>query len=61
MTVYNSLGRPVRTLVDGELSAGAHRAAWDGGDEARGRPRPAGSTWCGFAPGPAQDEATFCC
>ena len=34
MTVYNSLGRPVRTLVDRELPAGAHRAAWDGRDEA---------------------------
>ena len=33
MTVFNSLGRRVRTLVDGELSAGPHRAAWDGRDE----------------------------
>ena len=33
MTVYNSVGRRVRTLVDGELPAGAHQAAWDGRDE----------------------------
>ena len=33
VTVFNSLGRKVRTLVDGELPAGAHRAAWDGRDE----------------------------
>ena len=31
--MYNSVGRRVRTLVDGELPAGAHRAAWDGRDE----------------------------
>ena len=34
MTVFNSIGRRVRTLVDGEWPAGAHRAAWDGRDEA---------------------------
>lgn len=34
MTVYNSIGGRVRILVDGELPAGAHRAAWDGRDEA---------------------------
>ena len=34
MTVFNSLGGRVRTLVDGELPPGVHRAAWDGRDEA---------------------------
>ena len=34
MTVFNSLGARVRTLVDGELPPGVHQAAWDGRDEA---------------------------
>ena len=32
MTVYNVLGQEVRTLVDGPLSAGQHKVAWDGVD-----------------------------
>jgi hypothetical protein len=32
LTVYNVAGRRVRTLVDGELDAGPHSAAWDGTD-----------------------------
>jgi hypothetical protein len=33
MTVYDILGRPVRTLVDGSVSAGIHHINWDGRDE----------------------------
>jgi hypothetical protein len=31
--VYDSAGRLVRTLAEGDLSAGRHRASWDGKDE----------------------------
>lgn len=30
LEVYNVLGQKIRTLVDGELAAGAHEAIWDG-------------------------------
>lgn len=30
ITIYNSLGREVKTLVDEEQSAGAHTVIWDG-------------------------------
>jgi len=36
LKVYDAAGRLVRTLVDGSLSAGEHRAEWDGtGDDGR--------------------------
>ena len=41
LQVYNLLGQPVRSLVEGSLSAGAHRVGWDGRD-ARGQPVSAG-------------------
>jgi flagellar hook assembly protein FlgD len=37
LTVYDVLGRRVRTLVKAALPAGTHRVAWSGRDEA-GRP-----------------------
>ena len=33
LSIYNSLGQPVRTLVDGSQAAGEHRVAWDGRDQ----------------------------
>jgi len=30
LTIYNLLGQPVRTLVNGRREAGRHQAAWDG-------------------------------
>jgi hypothetical protein len=42
LTVYDVAGRLVRTLVDAELPAGAHAAAWDGTDD-RGRTAPSGT------------------
>lgn len=32
LTIYDVAGRLIRVLVDGELSAGAHDAVWDGRD-----------------------------
>lgn len=33
LTVYDLLGKPVRRLVDGEVSVGEHSVQWDGRDE----------------------------
>jgi hypothetical protein len=33
ITVFNSNGQLIRTLVDGDLQAGAHRVQWDGLDD----------------------------
>ena len=33
ITLYDALARPVRHLVDGEVSAGAHIVTWDGRDD----------------------------
>ncbi len=41
LEVFDASGRLVRTLLDGALSAGDHRASWDGDDES-GRPAPSG-------------------
>ena len=32
LSIYNALGQPVRTLVDGSQAAGAHRVTWDARD-----------------------------
>ena len=32
LSIYNTLGQPVRTLVDGSQAAGEHRVAWDARD-----------------------------
>lgn len=32
LVVYDILGRPVRSLVEGEVAAGAHTVSWDGKD-----------------------------
>ncbi len=37
LTVYNLLGQEARTLINGKISAGEHRVAWDGTD-ASGKP-----------------------
>lgn len=34
LAIYDMLGRKVKVLVDGELPAGGHEAAWDGRDKA---------------------------
>jgi FlgD Ig-like domain len=41
LRVFDASGRRVRTLVDGELSAGVHSLQWDGRDDA-GRVAPSG-------------------
>jgi hypothetical protein len=41
LTVYDLLGRRVRTLLQGQLGGGVHTARWDGRDEA-GRPASSG-------------------
>ncbi|MGD8921673.1 MAG: NosD domain-containing protein [Candidatus Zixiibacteriota bacterium] len=33
LTIYNVLGRSVRTVIDRELPAGGHRVVWDGKDD----------------------------
>lgn len=48
LTVYDAMGRHVRTLLDGERPAGANVAAWDGTDQ-RGRPLPPGMFCCRLA------------
>lgn len=45
LTLYNALGQPVRTLVDGALAAGTHAVTWDGRDDA-GREVAAGTYLC---------------
>ncbi len=45
LVVYNSLGQPVRQLLDQTLEAGGHRAMWDGRD-GRGRPQASGVYFC---------------
>ena len=32
LSIYNGLGQPVRTLLDGSQAAGEHRVAWDACD-----------------------------
>ncbi len=32
LTIYNTLGQEIRTLIDRELQAGSHQATWDGKD-----------------------------
>ncbi|MFH1314679.1 MAG: FlgD immunoglobulin-like domain containing protein, partial [Candidatus Eisenbacteria bacterium] len=34
LSIYNVNGQLVRTLVDGEMSAGEHQMTWDGSDMA---------------------------
>ncbi len=41
LTVYDALGRHVRTLVESEQPAGSYTVRWDGHDDA-GRPVPSG-------------------
>jgi hypothetical protein len=45
LAVYSVRGRQVRTLIDGELETGSHRAVWDGNDE-DGRPVASGVFFC---------------
>ena len=40
LAIYDVLGRRVRSLVRGMISAGAHNAAWDRRDEAGHRASP---------------------
>ncbi len=42
LAIYDVAGRLVRVLVEGEIAAGSHEAAWDGRDAA-GRAVPSGS------------------
>jgi len=41
LCLYNTLGRKVRTLVQGNQAAGSHQVSWDGKDQT-GRPVPSG-------------------
>ncbi|MDZ7268753.1 MAG: Ig-like domain-containing protein [candidate division KSB1 bacterium] len=34
LTIYNTIGQKIRTLVQGELAAGRHEVFWDGRDQA---------------------------
>ncbi|MEW6749674.1 MAG: FlgD immunoglobulin-like domain containing protein [Candidatus Latescibacterota bacterium] len=45
LRIYDLLGQPVVTLVNGILDAGRHTAVWDGRDEA-GRPMASGLYSC---------------
>ena len=33
LSIYNMMGQKVRTLIDGQLSAGAHSTQWNGTDD----------------------------
>jgi hypothetical protein len=48
MTVYDAMGRHVRTLLEGERPAGANVVAWDGADQ-RGRALAPGMFCCRLA------------
>ena len=37
LVIYNVLGQPVRTLVDGVQAAGAYQVSWDGRDHSGAR------------------------
>ncbi len=50
LQVFDLLGRRVRTLVSGRLSAGRHTRTWDGKDEA-GKPVSSGVYLCEFKAG----------
>jgi predicted acyl esterase len=52
LAIYNTLGRRVRTLVNGLVPAGAHRAQWDGRDES-GREVAKGVYFCRMEVGSA--------
>jgi flagellar hook assembly protein FlgD len=41
LTIYDPLGRRVRTLVDADQGPGTYQAAWDGTDS-KGRPAASG-------------------
>lgn len=41
LTIFDMLGKPVRTLVSGILPAGTHEVRWDGAND-RGEPLPSG-------------------
>ncbi len=51
ITIYNALGREVRTLVDGMMPKGHHRVIWDGRDR-KGNLMPSGVYLCQFQAGP---------
>ena len=44
LVIYNVLGQPVRTLVDGSRAAGSYQVKWDARDEG-GLYRPAELSW----------------
>jgi hypothetical protein len=52
LRIYDVTGKLVRTLVDGRLAAGPHRAAWDGADD-RGRAVASGVYYYRLDAGPA--------
>jgi flagellar hook assembly protein FlgD len=50
LTVFDLLGREVRTIVNRHLAAGTHTVQWDGKDN-QGRQVPAGIYFCELAAG----------
>ncbi|NOZ56553.1 MAG: hypothetical protein GXO73_07165, partial [Calditrichaeota bacterium] len=53
VSIYDVRGRRVATLVDGVLTAGAHRVSWRGWDQA-GAPLPSGVYLASLRVGPAR-------
>ena len=55
LVVYDLSGQKVRTLVEGKMGAGEHRAVWDGKDEANRRV--ASGVYFFYLKGKAEDDA----
>ncbi len=50
LAIFDATGRTVRTLVEGPVSRGEHRALWQGRDD-HGRDVPAGLYFCSLRAG----------
>lgn len=54
LSIFNSLGQKIKTLANGDFSAGSHQLQWDGRDEA-GQVAPAGVYYYRLQTGSFQD------